>query len=213
MSGLTWFTIVYVGVYQYCFVRVFFTSVAGITQATGRYCESSLHPAFAHIWVMAFEAASVSVAMYCLIQFYIQMKGELAPHRPGLKIACIKLVIFFSFWQSLVINFLVSSGTIKPSKRIQYADIKVGIPNMLLCVEMAIFAVLHIFAFKAQPYYLERYPDGDMSVPTKYAHSAPRALLSVFNPWDIIKSVAWGFKWLFVGVRKRKQDPSYVALD
>lgn len=78
---------------------------------------------------------------------------------------------------------------------------------------MAIFAVLHIFAFRAKPYNLNEYPVGDDTVPTKYAHSAPRALLSVFNPWDIIKSVGWGFKWLFVGVRKRKQDPSYLPLD
>ncbi|KAF2497710.1 DUF300-domain-containing protein [Lophium mytilinum] len=213
MSGLTWFNIVWLGVYQYCFVRVFFTCVAGITQATGRYCESSLHPAFAHIWVMAFEALSVTIAMYCLIQFYLQMKNELAPHGPGLKIACIKLVIFFSFWQSLLISFLVSSGTITPSKKIGYQDIKVGIPNMLLCVEMAIFAVMHIFAFKWQPYDLNKQLTSDLTTPTKYAHGGPRALLNTFNPWDIIKSVGWGFKWLFVGVRKRKQDVSYEVLD
>lgn len=123
--------IVYLGVYQYCFIRVFFTSVAGITQATGRYCESSLNPAFAHVWVMGFEALSVTIAMYCLIQFYIQMKGQLAPHRPGLKIACIKLVIFFSFWQSLLISFLVSSGTITPSRTIGYQDSK-RLPNLIV---------------------------------------------------------------------------------
>jgi hypothetical protein len=205
--------IIYLGVYQYCFVRVFFTSVAGITQATGRYCESSLHPAFAHVWVMVFEALSVTIAMYCLIQFYIQMKGELAPHKPGLKVACIKLVIFFSFWQSILISFLVSSGTITPSKKIQYQDIKIGIPSMLLCVEMAVFAVLHIFAFKWQPYDLRTQEMGALDAPTKYAHGAMRALVSTFNPWDILKSTAWGFKWLFVGVRKRKQDVSYQVLD
>lgn len=39
--------------------------------------------------------------MYCLIQFYIQLKGDLSEHRPLLKIAAIKLVIFLSFWQTV----------------------------------------------------------------------------------------------------------------
>lgn len=71
------------------------------TQLLGRYCQSSLNPAFAHVWVMSFEALSVTVAMYCLIQFYVQLKVDLAEHRPFLKVLCIKLVIFFSFWQSV----------------------------------------------------------------------------------------------------------------
>lgn len=50
---------------------------------------------------MVFEAFSVSVAMYCLIQFYLQLKVDLAEHKPFLKVVCIKLVIFFSFWQSV----------------------------------------------------------------------------------------------------------------
>lgn len=68
-----------------------------------RYCEHSLNPAFAHIWVTCFEGASVTIAMFCLIQFYIQLKTELAEHKPFMKVLCIKLVIFFSFWQTVCI--------------------------------------------------------------------------------------------------------------
>jgi hypothetical protein len=50
-SGLTWFNIVWVGVYQYCFMRVAMTIVAVVTQYYDRYCESSNSPVFAHIWV------------------------------------------------------------------------------------------------------------------------------------------------------------------
>jgi len=82
-------------------VRVFFTIVSVAAQAADRYCEESNSPVFAHIWVSAFEAASVTVAMFCLIQFYIQLRRDLAPHRPFLKVLCIKLVIFFTFWQTV----------------------------------------------------------------------------------------------------------------
>jgi len=90
-----------VGVFQYCFIRVIFTIVSVAAQATDRYCEESLSPAFAHVWVTAFECASVFIAMFCLVQFYIQLRFDLAEHKPFLKVLCIKLVIFFSFWQTV----------------------------------------------------------------------------------------------------------------
>jgi len=43
--------IIWVGVFQYCVMRVLMTVISVITQATGTYCEESLSPAFAHIWV------------------------------------------------------------------------------------------------------------------------------------------------------------------
>jgi uncharacterized membrane-anchored protein len=80
---------------------VFFTFVSLISELTKRYCEESLSPAFAHVWVLTFDALAVTIAMYCLIQFYVQMRVDLARHKPFLKVLCIKLVIFFSFWQNV----------------------------------------------------------------------------------------------------------------
>lgn len=50
---------------------------------------------------MAFEGVSVALAMYALIQFYFQTKEELKEKRPFMKLLCIKLVIFFCFWQTV----------------------------------------------------------------------------------------------------------------
>lgn len=156
--------------------------------------------------------------MYCLIQFYIQLKEDLAPHRPFMKVLCIKLVIFFCFWQSWIISLLTAdSGPVKASKQIAGPDLRIGIPSMLTCVEMAIFAVLHLFAFPWKPYDLARRheplpqagEDAAPKVPQKYAHGPARALISAFNPWDIVKACLRGFRWLFVGARHRKNDPSY----
>lgn len=80
---------------------MFFTIVSVVSEAFGRYCAASLSPAFAHIWVLAFECISVSIAMFMVIQFYIQLKTDLAEHKPFLKVLSIKLVIFFSFWQTV----------------------------------------------------------------------------------------------------------------
>ena len=156
--------------------------------------------------------------MYCLIQFYIQLKEDLAPHRPFLKVLCIKLVIFFCFWQSWIISLLTAdSGPLKASKKIAGPDLRIGIPSMMTCVEMSIFAVMHLFAFPWKPYDLSRRhevlpqagEDAGPVTPKNYAHGPARALLSTFNPWDIIKACLRGFRWLFVGARRRKTDPSY----
>lgn len=233
-SGLTWFNVcplnigetsrtdmdqvVWLSIFQYCFIRPFFTVVAVITQHYGRYCQSSKDPRFAYIWVAGFEAASVTIAMYCLIQFYIQLKEDLAPHRPFMKVLCIKLVIFFCFWQSWIISLLTAdSGPLKASKQIAGPDLRIGIPSMLTCVEMSIFAVLHLLAFPWKPYDLanrhEPLPqvgqDQAPDVPRKYAYGPARALISTFNPWDIVKACGRAFRWLFVGARHRKNDSSY----
>lgn len=50
---------------------------------------------------MVIEGLCVTVAMYCLIQFYVQIRVDLAEHKPLLKVAAIKLVIFLSFWQTV----------------------------------------------------------------------------------------------------------------
>lgn len=92
---------IWAGIFQYCFIRVFFTIVSVISEALDRYCEASLNPAFAHIWVLAFESLAVTIAMFFVVQFYIQLKEDLSEHKPFMKVLSIKLVIFFSFWQTV----------------------------------------------------------------------------------------------------------------
>lgn len=43
--------IIWTGVFQYCVLRVLMTVVSVLAQVGGRYCEESMSPAFAHVWV------------------------------------------------------------------------------------------------------------------------------------------------------------------
>ena len=168
---------------------------------------------------MIIEGGCVTIAMYCLIQFYIQLKGDLAEHRPLLKITAIKLVIFLSFWQNLLISFLTSSGAIKASPTINTPDIKVGIPSMLLCIEMALFSILHLWAFPWKVYDVKRSQlvaaesaPGFLPDPRTAYQGGPfgvRALADAFNPWDLVKAVARSFRWIVVGRKHRMEDRSY----
>lgn len=217
-SGLTWFNVIFVAVFQYCFIRVSMTITAVITQHFKRYCLESLNPAFAHVWVMVIEAIAVTITMYCIIQFYWQIKDDIAQHKPILKVLAIKLVIFLSFWQTILISFLTSSGAIKASDRIQTPDIKVGIPALLLCIEMAFFAVFHIWSFSYKPYvigspqYQRTFGDlNQKDAPPTYKGGflGLKAALDCFNPMDILSAVGRAFKWLFRDRKNRTQDVSY----
>lgn len=110
--------------------------------------------------------------------------------------------------QQIIISLLSSSrGPLQPTNKLAYQDIKVGIPSVLLCIEMSIFAVLHLFAFPYKGYMSEngetpKYKGGPFGV---------LALLNAANPWDIIKASARGFRWLFVGIRHREKDSSYQS--
>ncbi|KAL4957515.1 organic solute transporter Ostalpha-domain-containing protein [Aspergillus filifer] len=214
-SGLTWFNVIWVGVFQYCLLRVLMTIVAVVTQKFDLYCESSLNPAFSHIWVLAIECVAVTIAMYCLIQFYIQIKDEISEYRPFLKITSIKLVIFLSFWQTSVISFLFSAGVIKSSDKIAAPDLKVTLANLIISVEMALFAILHLWSFPWKPYALGFQTDEvtDMFGNGKRTYQGGKwgmgALVDALNPIDLIKAVGRSMRWLFVGRKKRTLDASY----
>ncbi|KAL7812685.1 DUF300 domain-containing protein [Trichoderma aethiopicum] len=223
-SGLTWFNIIWIGVYQYCFIRVAMTVTAVLTEHYGRYCESSNSPIFAHIWVLVINALSVTIAMYCLIQFYIQLAKPLAEHKLFLKILAIKLVVFLSFWQASAISVGTSTlKIVKPNEVLAYPDLKVGIPALLLCVEMAIFSCLHIWAFPYQVYRRGAassfYPSPDASkgtiglekpaLPNRGGFLGLRALWDAMNLWDLVKAFVRGMRWLFCGIKRRKEDVSY----
>jgi hypothetical protein len=209
--------VIWVSIFQYCFVRVFFTVVSVITQAADLYCLESLNPAFSHIWVMVFETISISVAMYCLIQFYVQIKDDIGQHKPLLKITAIKLVIFLSFWQTIAISFLTSSGAVKATNKIQTPDIKVGIPALLLCIEMAFFSIFHIWSFSWKPYTMgsrEQMSEtiaGEGGAKGSYQGGllGIKAIFDAFNAWDILKATGRSARWMFKGRKSRHTDASY----
>ncbi|KAJ5921262.1 hypothetical protein N7466_009588 [Penicillium verhagenii] len=216
-SGLTWFNVIWAGVFQYCLMRVLMTIVAVSTQATGRYCEESLSPAFAYIWVLVIESVSVSIAMYCLIQFYIQIKDDIKEHNPFLKILSIKLVIFLSFWQSEMISLLMSSGAVKASSKINSIDLKYSLPELLINIEMFIFAILHLWAFPKKPYVIasQGAEVTDFYGAGKESYGGGKwgfgALGDAMNPLDLIKAIGRSARWLVVGRKNRTLDPSYHA--
>lgn len=69
------------------------------------------------------------------------------------KFLCVKGILFFSFWQSLLISILVAARAI--SRLGPYTDsehISVGLTDTLICLEMPLFAVAHMYAFATRDF-------------------------------------------------------------
>jgi hypothetical protein len=198
--------ICYVGIFQYCVIRSLVTVVAVMTQSFGQFCKGGSNPRYASLWTAIIDAISVFVAMYCLDQFYIQLKEDLRPNRPILKMLSIKLIVFLTFWQTWLISILIHFGALKPTKYVAGQDLRIGIPSLLTCAETVIFALIHRWAFPWSPYDINRLPKYPKQM---YEGDVVDAVLDAMNPWDYFKASARGFRWLFHGVRARKEDPSY----
>ncbi|KAF6804155.1 duf300 domain-containing protein, partial [Colletotrichum musicola] len=88
-----------------------------------------------------------------LLQFYHQTKEQIKQHNALLKFAAIKIVIFVFYVQSFIFGMLTKEGgAIKPTSHVSHPSWAVGIPNTLLCFEMAAVSVMHLWAYPYAPY-------------------------------------------------------------
>ncbi|KAF4673248.1 hypothetical protein FOL47_010785 [Perkinsus chesapeaki] len=98
--------------------------------------------------------ASASVAVFHLAQFYLVIRHALANFSPGGKFLCIKMLVFVTYWQSVLFGVLVHFDVIEEF-RIGFIDFKhtstqslaVIMQEALICVEMFIFSMLHRSVF------------------------------------------------------------------
>jgi len=96
---------------------------------------------------------SVSLALYSLVVFYHVFAKELEPHKPLPKFLCIKGIVFFVFWQGIVLEILAALGIIKSHHYwIDVEHIEEAIQNTLVCLEMVVFSVLQQYAYHVSPY-------------------------------------------------------------
>ncbi|KAG9459522.1 hypothetical protein H6P81_004030 [Aristolochia fimbriata] len=96
---------------------------------------------------------SVSLALYSLVVFYHVFAKELAPHKPLSKFLCIKGIVFFCFWQGIVLEILAAIGIIRSHHFwLDVEHIQEALQNVLVCIEMVIFSVIQQYAYHVSPY-------------------------------------------------------------
>ncbi|XP_053673525.1 transmembrane protein 184C [Anopheles nili] len=148
------------GILQYTVVRPLTTIVACICQLNHVYGEGQFQPSVAFPYLVFINNCSQSIAMYCLALFYRATRHELRAMKPLPKFFCIKAVIFFSFFQSVIIYMLVYYGIIKDifdSNTAEFEsqlELSTKLQNFLICIEMFLAALAHHYSFSHRPYVL-----------------------------------------------------------
>ncbi|TFK67792.1 DUF300-domain-containing protein [Pluteus cervinus] len=136
------------GILQYVQVKPVLAIVTLILKSLGKYNEGDFRANSGYLYVSIIYNVSICTSLYCLAMFWICVNDDLKPFRPVPKFLCVKGILFFSFWQSVIISTLVATGII--TRFGPYTDaehISVGLNDTLICLEMPMFAIAHNYAF------------------------------------------------------------------
>lgn len=177
------------GVLQFTIIKPFNAIVACILQVFGAYGEGDWDFArHGYPYLTIVDNVSITISMYYLILFYVAVKHDLGrfDFRTVTKFLCIKSIIFFSFWQAVTISVLVQLKVIQEVGDWTPEDVGSGLTNILICIEMFIFSLVHIYAFPHNPFKLEaeatNRPPPQMSLRNKIS-----TLGAFRDVWDDVK--------------------------
>ncbi|PMD33849.1 DUF300-domain-containing protein [Hyaloscypha variabilis F] len=144
-----------VGAFQFPVVMLILLVVTEITQAIGTYCATSNKLYFAHIWVTIITLISTAVAIMSIIRFYKAQKPVISGRKPLPKLIAFKGIVFLNFIQNAIFSFLTSSNDLKPTTKLTFKDLSIGIPNLILSLEMVIFSLLFLYVYRTKEYYFK----------------------------------------------------------
>jgi len=143
------------GVLQYSLIRTVTTMIAFMTQLFDCYGEGSFALSYSYPYLVFINNISQIWAMYCLILFYYVMRVELRPMNPLAKFTAIKLAIFLTFWQSVLIAILVYFEVLVPKSDWAWKTQKAltaGLQDFMIVIEMFLLSLAHHYAFPVEPF-------------------------------------------------------------
>ncbi|XP_055376553.1 transmembrane protein 184C isoform X2 [Condylostylus longicornis] len=147
------------GIIQYVAIRPLTTFIAFVCELCGVYGEGIFAFNVAFPYIIIINNITQFIAMYSLVLFYRANKDDLRPMQPIPKFLCIKAVVFFSFFQGVLINFLVYFGYIKnvfgsTETNGDYKGLASLLQNFLICIEMFLAAIAHVYSFPHKPFHI-----------------------------------------------------------
>ncbi|KAG6751437.1 hypothetical protein POTOM_043625 [Populus tomentosa] len=134
------------GCLQFVILKPFLVAVTLILYAKGKYMDGNFSPKQSYLYLTIIYTISYTLALYALALFYVACKDLLQPFNPVPKFIIIKSVVFLTYWQGVLFFLAAKSGFIKDAEEAaQFQD-------FIICVEMLIAAVGHLYAFPYKEY-------------------------------------------------------------
>ncbi|EFJ28171.1 hypothetical protein SELMODRAFT_94216 [Selaginella moellendorffii] len=149
--GQDFYHIVKFGIVQYMILKTTLSFLSLFLNVFDAYGEGEFKWYYGYPYVTVILNFSQTWALYCLVQFYAVTKDELHHIQPLSKFICFKAIVFATWWQGVAIAVLFGSGAAKGVAP-EGVKLQSSLQDFIICIEMAIAAVAHIYCFPARPY-------------------------------------------------------------
>ncbi|CRG91698.1 hypothetical protein PISL3812_08749 [Talaromyces islandicus] len=126
-------------------------------------------------------------------------------HKPMMKLLAFKMVVGLEFLEQIIFMILNATGALKVSDTMTYADIIIGLPTLIICLQVVPFAFFFHFAYSLKPYttlnvkrvsdsqqYLTEIDSETGSPHVKRYQGGPlgiHAWLALFNPVEFFRDI------------------------
>jgi len=141
------------GVLQYLVLRCAHTVVAiALQESPGEQpYMHSLAPGHAYFWTSSLVNCSITVALGAVFLLISLLEPVVWAHDPWLKFGSLKLVIFFCFWQTLLLNALGYAQMLPLAYFEPWTEARVidALDSLFVCFEMAALSIYHHWIFRA----------------------------------------------------------------
>ncbi|KAL3572734.1 hypothetical protein D5086_026638 [Populus alba] len=164
--GADFYNAVKIGIVQYMILKLICALLAMTLQAFGVYGEGKFEWRYGYPYLAIILNFSQTWALYCLVQFYSVIKDKLAPIKPLAKFLTFKSIVFLTWWQGVAVAFLFSMGAFKGALA---QELKTRIQDYIICIEMGIAAIVHLYVFPSVPYKRGERCVRNVAVMTDYA--------------------------------------------
>jgi len=139
------------GINAYVFCRVVTAIVELLLLPLGWYKPGDLRLDAPYLYITIINNCASLWAIYCLVLFGMALEKHLRPINPLSKFLIIKAVIFFSWWQSVILVIVEDLGLLKNRSSAwtgyDEGDIALGMQDLAICIEMLFVALAHTWAF------------------------------------------------------------------
>jgi hypothetical protein len=143
------------GVLQYVVVKTLATVLTFFFQWLDVYGEGEFKWNVAFPYLAFFLNISVMYALYCLVKLFHAISEDLRhpiDWHPLGKFLCVKGVVFFTWWQGVIIYYLYAHGIIGDAGSWTGEEVANGLIDYCVCIEMVAFAIAHSYTFTYTEY-------------------------------------------------------------
>ncbi len=152
VPGTRLFIIIKGCIIQYVFIKPILSFLAVLLYMKDFYHTGYFVINDAYLWITIICNISMSLTLYMLIIFYLLIADVIKPYKTLLKFLSIKILIFFIFWQSMIITLLSYFDFLPLFFDWNQYRSSLTIENIFVCVEMLLLSITHLWIYTYEPY-------------------------------------------------------------